>query len=516
MKKLIISILSLIVFVHCALTQTSDVMLQGFAWLSCQNAATNRSRWTDLNNQAAEIGTYFDMIWLPPSSNAEGGNTDNNMGYHPRLWNSQASTWGTQQELKTLIQSLHDNGVKVLADIVVNHRAGNSWNTFPADNYGTDYTSYQLTYEHICKDDEAGTNGYQVGNNYDYNWNVSGDLWGGYAAARDLDHSAEYVRNAVKEYLKFLKNNIGYDGWRFDLTKGYRPQYAKEYAEAHNAYFAVGEYWSGDVSKLRVWVLNAGKSVSTFDFANKYAINAWNGGTNYSALVENVDGVNRPKGLIQGEDLRQYAVTFVDNHDTHPPHENPQQYTGDIPKAYAYLLSNPGVPCVFWTHWNSNKTVIKQQIAARKSVGLNSNSDVTVTNTSGYYESHTIGTSGELICRIGSWSAGVPDGYTTACSGSGWAYYTKINPNSNQLIMDENRQLTVYPNPAGDFIVIDGNEIVGDGSKLLVEIFDINGKQLSTTSYNVLQSPTKISVAALKSGIYYIKIGDSVGRFVKK
>ncbi|MCD7971471.1 MAG: starch-binding protein [Candidatus Azobacteroides sp.] len=64
-------------------------------------------------------------------------------------------------------------------------------------------------------------------------------------------------------------------------------------------------------------------------------------------------------------------------------------------------------------------------IETRKKVGLHSESDVEVTNTSGYYESKSIGKCGELICRVGSWS-GEPAGYTLASLGDGWAYYIKM------------------------------------------------------------------------------------------
>ncbi|GHV35093.1 hypothetical protein FACS1894178_3930 [Bacteroidia bacterium] len=77
-------------------------------------------------------------------------------------------------------------------------------------------------------------------------------------------------------------------------------------------------------------------------------------------------------------------------------------------------------------------------------------------------------------------------------------------------------KLVIYPNPCSDYIVIDGNKVVGDGKKSLVEIFDINGKKLSTISYDILQSSTKISVADLKSGYYFLKIGNEVVKFVKK
>jgi alpha-amylase len=407
-------------------------MLQGFAWNS-----HNATKWTQLTAQSKELSTYFDLIWLPPSAAGEGGGSAN-MGYHPYQWSNQNSSWGTRPELKALIDSLHKGGAKVVADIIVNHRAGNGWTSFIGDNYGSGYTAYQFNSTHICKDDEAKehlTAGQQLSDNYDYNWNIQGDKWGGYGGARDLDHTQPFVRNAIKEYLKFLKNEIGYDGWRYDLVKGYDPIYTKEYNDAAGAYFSVGEYYQSNYDDLAAWVNDTEKSSMVFDFCAKQAIYTWAGGTNYATLAWSADGISRPAGLMHHPSTRQYAVTFVDNHDTAPPHEGAWAYKGDVSKAYAFLLSSPGIPCVFWSHWISNKTDIKRMIAARKAVGLHSNSDVCVTNTGNYYEAKAIGKCGELICRIGNWQ-GMPAGYTVACSGNGWAYYTKMAGPDCETISD--------------------------------------------------------------------------------
>ncbi|MCD7971470.1 MAG: alpha-amylase [Candidatus Azobacteroides sp.] len=320
-----------------------DVMLQGFYWNS-----HGETRWWDLNNQAQEISYFFDMVWLPPSAAGEGGNWAN-MGYHPYCWADQNSSWGSKDELKTLISSLRAGGCKAIADVIINYRSGNGWVDFPADEYGWPYVTYQFNYSHICKDDEAAAAGYPTGPNYDYNWNVYGDKWGGYAAARDLDHSQEYVRSAVKEYLWFLKNEIGYEGWRYDLVKGYNPWYTKEYNETLGNYFSVGEYYQSNYDDLKAWVDGTHRTSTVFDFCFKQAIYDWNGGSNYSLLAwtDPTTGKRRPAGLVHSPEMRKYAVTFIDNHDTASPHENPWEYTGNITRANAIMLAAPGIPCVF-------------------------------------------------------------------------------------------------------------------------------------------------------------------------
>jgi alpha-amylase len=40
-----------------------------------------------------------------------------------------------------------------------------------------------------------------------------------YSAAPNLDHSQERVRKDIIEWMRYLRNSIGYDGWRFDFVK---------------------------------------------------------------------------------------------------------------------------------------------------------------------------------------------------------------------------------------------------------------------------------------------------------
>jgi hypothetical protein len=42
----------------------------------------------------------------------------------------------------------------------------------------------------------------------------------------------DYVRTDISEWMKWLRNSIGFDGWRFDFVRGYNGMYAKEYIDA--------------------------------------------------------------------------------------------------------------------------------------------------------------------------------------------------------------------------------------------------------------------------------------------
>ena len=38
-------------------------------------------------------------------------------------------------------------------------------------------------------------------------------------AAPNVDHSQDFVRRDIKEWLKWLRNDIGFDGWRLDFVR---------------------------------------------------------------------------------------------------------------------------------------------------------------------------------------------------------------------------------------------------------------------------------------------------------
>lgn len=393
-------------------SQSEDVMLQAFYWNS-----HSETKWSKLSSQADEIGSTFTLVWLPPASAAEFGG-DSNMGYHPWQWSNLNSSWGNKTQLTALIQALHNKNCKVIADIVINHHAGNNeCCSFPTENFGT-YGSFTFNASCITKSDECGKG--QGGYDYGHGDNPTGN----YGAARDLDHNNKTVQDACKAYLQWMKNEIGYDGWRYDFVKGFNGANNKMYNQAAGGYMSVGEYYDASYDEMVNWVKETGYTSMVFDFAFHDAMTKWGGGSDYGKLAWMDGQTPRPAGVCHSPATRKYAVTFVENHDTDEKHTDGNwPYRGDWEKANAVMLAAPGIPCVFWRHWTACKSNIKKMIAARKAAGVHSESDVVVNNTNGYYESTATGKRGKLKCFVGSgWSA--PAGYTLACSGSGWAYYT--------------------------------------------------------------------------------------------
>lgn len=473
---------------------SEDVMLQGFYWDSQQ--ATG---WTQLTEFAAEIGQSFTCIWLPPSASPEWGGDvvgGQNVGYHPREWNNQNSCWGTAESLKGLTSALHQHGVKVIADVVVNHRAGaTGWGDFTQDNFGV-YGNYQLTSDHICNNDEMNTDA-SSGSWYGLAKGArdTGENWGG---ARDLDHTSSYVQEDCKAYLNWMKGEYGYDGWRYDFCKGFSGEYVGIYNDASQPFLSVGEYWDGSYDAVAAWIDKTGKKSMAFDFPMKYA--ALNNGLakgDYAAMSWIEDNTTwRPAGMIHHHKYNRYSVTFVDNHDSY---KDGNKYLGNIGQAYAFILSAPGVPCVFWVHWRGLQKNIEAQIAARRLAGIHSQSDCEVKVRSGYYESHTQGKNGTLICRIGAKApATAPAGYTEVCGvANSWHYYLP----SDLASLSETPTQEVAISLFGRMLEIASPSVTS------VKVVSIDGQV-------VMQEQTASLCQELSPGLYVVSAGDVVKKII--
>ena len=341
----------------------NGVMLQAFYWDGFADA-----QWSRLEKQVDNLSTTFDLVWIPQSGDCGG----QSMGYDDLYWfpGHYNSSFGSEAELRSMITTFKNKGIGTIADVVINHRRNvSSWTDFPMETYKG--VTYQLTYKDICSDDEAASNGYQVGPNKD-----TGEGWDG---MRDLDHKSENVQTNVKAYLKMLLEDFGYAGFRYDMVKGYSGEYTKLYNNDSKPQFSVGECWDSS-NTIKNWIDATDKTSAAFDFQFRYTVRNAANYSDWSNLGKQNDG-NWPlvSSSFSSGSYRQYAVTFVENHDTEYRSATAQQdpLRKDTLAANAYLLAMPGTPCVFLKHWQAYKQEIANMVAVRKAVGINNMSKPT-------------------------------------------------------------------------------------------------------------------------------------------
>lgn len=294
----------------------------------------------------------------------------------------------------------------------------------PAEVYkGVTYQNLSMD---VCADDDGGkaaTEARKTGTQLSQN-NDEGEGWGG---MRDLDHESANVQKIVKAYENYLLNDLGYAGFRYDMVKGFAASHVGNYNTAANVTYSVGEYWDGNVNTVKAWIDGTGKRSAAFDFAFRYAVRDAINQNNWSVLSD-----SRPTGInVDNGTYKQYAVTFVENHDVQDRGTtsgySPDPIRKDTLAANAYLLAMPGTPCVFYTHYLAYPKEIKAMIDARKLAGVTNTSSYQVYRSStGYYANVVTGTNGNLLVVVGNNANQLivsTSRYTKLLSGYHYAYY---------------------------------------------------------------------------------------------
>ncbi len=434
------------------------------------------TNWVELLNQKDNIAPYIDLLWLPQSGatvcsdktvfTTEGeawraghngtwvctrwGDIINNpdcMGFVPvfyldhnrgETYEVNGTTWepksyfGTESELINLISAYKAAGTGAMEDVVANHKGGLS--TWSGPEFAADFVdevnvigpttgkTYSIQWEwdengkcvDLCCDDESGLGS----GNYDCGGDAGKGPW-----ARDIDHHNPATQQKVLTYLRYLKDELGYVGFRYDYARGFEPKHFAYYNAQVRPTFSVGEFWgtSGDIMSWIKGVYDEGGFQSAaFDFPLQEQIRqAFNddSGHSFRAL--------KYEGLIWDYRFKRYAVTFIDNHDTFkdlPTDASNSNYmhrvNHQIIEANCFILAMPGTPCLFYPHFMHPQwhDIIVRLIKARRTAGITNESTVWSPEDIGSYSIawRVTGENGELYLQLGDEAVnmGVPSGFT--------------------------------------------------------------------------------------------------------
>lgn len=390
------------------------VLLQGFHWFADDYwYHPPKGWWGVLADRAGDVGRAgFDLIWFPPVSNGS---------YYPNQWYNLDSQWGKKEDLLRAVKAMHGAGVKVVADIVLNHRNGTKdW---------ADYTNPDWPTTTIVRNDE-----WQGSPKSMYDDEGQGDF-----GCRDLDHRAPVVQEDSKVFLRWLKNTIGFDGWRYDMVKGYPGHYVGMYDAASAPVFSVGEFYDANRQLLASWIDSTDSSpdkknaATVFDFTTRYNLVSAVETERYELLR---DG-DRPSGMIGWWPAK--SVTFVENHDTSPRDVNflpnaSAEYKTQRLMGYAYILTHPGIPSVFWPHffdWGSEyRGKLQALLNTRKAAGVHSTSRMAILEaTNELYAAVIDGDNQRVVVKLGkNWGWNPGAGWTLSAFGERYAVWTQPLP----------------------------------------------------------------------------------------
>ena len=456
--------------------------MYGAGWGSAEEWQVPVTTWPSLLAHKDDITPFIDLLWLPQSGSTVADSTtvyytsndnsgrggvrpwrngqtwnysDNStitnpdcMGFVPVFYfhhglsynpdgtpwtytDSKGKVWtpmsyfGTEAQLRELISTFKNEGTGAIEDVVANHRGGlGTWSgdknsiEAPTEYYkGTfcpegEYISW--TSADVCNDDESN------------NGTGNPDCGGKGEWARDIDHHAPATQQKVIKFLDFLKNDLGYVGFRYDYAMGFEEKHFAEYNTTLRPTFSVGEYW-GSKDNISSWIhktyMEGTYQSAAFDFPLQSDIReAFNYG-NYRYLNNS--------GLISDPVLKRYAVTFLDNHDTFKdlPTDGSNYNWGsgkaynhrvekNIVEANAFILAMPGTPCLFYPHFMHPQwhDILCKLIKARRTAGITNESERSAAKLIGNNGIQWVvtGTHGQVCFQLGDAAdQDVPSGFTT-------------------------------------------------------------------------------------------------------
>ena len=327
------------------------ILMQAFYWDAPQHEDQQGNWWNVVAGKVPELANAgINALWLPPISKCS---CTTSMGYDPYDYydlgdldqkGGTKTLFGNRAELEALIKVAHDNHMGCYADMVINHNSGadeeevnpldgqKRWTKFnpKSGKFPRDWNCFHPSrYEEFM---------------------VEGENYGGFP---HLCHRNPHVYREMYRWARFLIEELGFEGFRFDYVKGFggwmisqlsKYRYVKDGKEFRP--YIVGEHWSGD-QDIETWIEHVNSvtdnQIAAFDFPLRYKLKDVCDTPSYDLRNLTQEGVvvmRRPA----------HAVTFVDNHDM-----GDNAIINDKMMAYSFIMVHEGYPCIFWYDYYNNQ-----------------------------------------------------------------------------------------------------------------------------------------------------------------
>lgn len=307
----------------CGAPETNDFSSPITNRLGCIYDAIEHMK--DLKVNALYLGPVFE-------STAHGYDTADYYTVDRRL--------GSNEDLKQLVSTLHDNGIKVILDGVFNHVGRDFW-AFKDIQEKQGYSMY-------CD----WIHGLNFNNSSCYGDPFSYSGWEGHYNLVKLNLHNYYVKEHIFKAVEKWIHEFQIDGVRLDVAYSLDLNFLKELRHhcksIKHDFWLMGETLHGD---YRRWVNDEVLDSVTNYECYKGLFSAHND-KNYFEIGSSLARQFGEYGLYKGRHL----YNFVDNHDVNRLSSTLHKKSHLYP-AYAMLMTMPGIPSVYYgSEWGIEGT----------------------------------------------------------------------------------------------------------------------------------------------------------------
>lgn len=230
----------------------------------CQDEKTSLDHLKELGITHVHFMPIYDFLTVDENSDVFFEDENYNWGYDPELYNVPEGSYSVDPadpfsrvlEMKKMIMKLHENGIKVVVDVVYNHI------------YRGDMSNFEMLYP-----------------NYYLRRFKDGSLTNGSGVGNDFDSKKPLYRKFLKDSIEYFINEYKIDGFRFDLLalfdKETTYQLVSFVKSIDPEILIYGEPWAGGSTTLKSSEMTLkgtqkGKGFSCFNDDFRNAIKGFN------------------------------------------------------------------------------------------------------------------------------------------------------------------------------------------------------------------------------------------------
>lgn len=295
-----------------------------------------------------ELG--IDALWLMPINDSPSYH-----GYDVVDYYDTDPEYGSKEEFREFLKAAHENGIKVIMDLVVNHSSSeHPWFQKAAYEENSKFRGYYVwrdRFDHIYEKGEWGQKLWHTKFGTDYFHAV---FWSGMP---DLNYRNEVVREKMKDIAQYWLDpngdgdfSDGVDGYRLDaalhidedpdVTHNWWQEFNTAVKEVNPNAFLVGENWTETEKMARFYEdLDASFNFSLADKMIKMA-----NGTPVD-ILKDVKEIHQQYAQYSDEYI---DATFLRNHDQNRVGYEVGRNRSKMKLSGSLLLTLPGTPFIYY------------------------------------------------------------------------------------------------------------------------------------------------------------------------